>query len=103
MAIICCEGCHIGLLGSLDSLDEALSQFPLPKGETRGERDVEKLSYGVCGRLFTSSRGFISIRTDPNEAGLVIITEGLKLAEEYRVRIRNFLDKFFGAKEIRIN
>ena len=103
MAIISCEGCHVGLLGSLDSLNEALNQFPLPKGETRGERDVEKLSYGVCGRLFTSSRGFISIRTDPNEAGLVVITEGLKLAGEYKVRIRDFLGKFFGAKEICMN
>jgi hypothetical protein len=100
MAIIGCEGCHIGLLGSLDSMDEALSQFPLPKGETRGERDIERLSYGVCGRLFTSSRGFISIKTDPNEAGLVVIVEKLRLVGEYKARIRDFLDKFFGAKEI---
>jgi hypothetical protein len=73
---------------------------------SRGERDVERLAYGICGRVFTSShfheRGFVSIRTDPNEANLVIMTEGLTLEEKDKAEIRRFLDEFFGAGDIHI-
>lgn len=103
MPTIDCTSCHVGQLTSLNVLYQALQEFPLPEGMSRGKPCVDmleaELTRGVRGEIKAGFSGSISMTSNPDSASLRIITDlPGDLQSQDKQRIREFLDKFFGAK-----